>query len=74
MQHADPKSGVSTTLAPLRNPAFRAIWTVSQRLGWRGPFLDSLEMASFPAHRGRDAISNCAGVINGFISPCLPET
>lgn len=36
MQHADPQSGVSTTLAPLRNPAFRTIWTASQisSLGW----------------------------------------
>lgn len=36
MQHDDPHSGVSTTLAPLRNPAFRAIWTATQisSLGW----------------------------------------
>ncbi|MBX5199782.1 MFS transporter [Rhizobium leguminosarum] len=36
MQHADPQSGLTTTSAPLRNPAFRAIWTVTQisSLGW----------------------------------------
>ncbi|WP_085032606.1 MFS transporter [Ensifer aridi] len=36
MQNANPQSGVSTTLAPLRNPAFRAIWTATQisSLGW----------------------------------------
>ncbi|RVP46077.1 MFS transporter [Sinorhizobium medicae] len=36
MQHVDPHRSSSTTLAPLRNPAFRAIWTVTQisSLGW----------------------------------------
>jgi len=36
MQHQDPHSAVSTTLAPLRNRAFRAIWTATQisSLGW----------------------------------------
>lgn len=36
MQHANPQFGASTTLAPLRNPPFRAIWTVTQisSLGW----------------------------------------
>ncbi|RVE95012.1 hypothetical protein CN090_34680 [Sinorhizobium meliloti] len=45
--------------------------------GWLGGVNSSLRLtkvASFLAHRGRDVISNCARVINDFISPCLPET
>ncbi|TIX86410.1 MAG: MFS transporter [Mesorhizobium sp.] len=36
MQHEDPRPAVPTTLAPLRNPAFRSIWTATQisSLGW----------------------------------------
>ncbi|WP_394890281.1 MFS transporter [Mesorhizobium sp. AaZ16] len=36
MQHEDPCPSVPTTLAPLRNPAFRSIWTATQisSLGW----------------------------------------
>lgn len=56
------------------SPAARQDMHEIPRLGWRGPFLDPLDMASFPAHRGRDVISNCARVINDFISPCLPTT
>ncbi|AGA09776.1 hypothetical protein C770_GR4pC1086 (plasmid) [Sinorhizobium meliloti GR4] len=45
--------------------------------GWLGGVNFSLRLtkvASFLAHRGRDVISNCARVINDFVSPCLPET
>ncbi|RWH92989.1 MAG: MFS transporter [Mesorhizobium sp.] len=36
MQHEDSHPAVPTTLAPLRNPAFRSIWTATQisSLGW----------------------------------------
>lgn len=36
MQHEDPHPSAPTTLAPLRNPAFRSIWTATQisSLGW----------------------------------------
>ncbi|WP_353642795.1 MFS transporter [Mesorhizobium sp. WSM2239] len=36
MQHEDPHPSGPTTLAPLRNPAFRSIWTATQisSLGW----------------------------------------
>ncbi|RWO20306.1 MFS transporter [Mesorhizobium sp.] len=36
MQNEDPHPSASTTLAPLRNPAFRSIWTATQisSLGW----------------------------------------
>ncbi|MER8785487.1 MFS transporter, partial [Mesorhizobium sp. M1006] len=36
MQHEDPHLSAPTTLAPLRNPVFRSIWTATQisSLGW----------------------------------------
>ncbi|RUU74430.1 MULTISPECIES: MFS transporter [unclassified Mesorhizobium] len=36
MQHQDPHPPAPTTLAPLRNPVFRSIWTATQisSLGW----------------------------------------
>ncbi|WP_036240927.1 MFS transporter [Mesorhizobium sp. STM 4661] len=36
MQHEDPQPSAPTTLAPLRNPVFRSIWTATQisSLGW----------------------------------------